>query len=201
MKFKYIPVLALMLSFSALAQDNALRLGIGSLATGASLVNETFNYKDGEDEKNDFRYFIAAGYLRHIGMNIQLMANGSYTFDETLEGTTEKGKTNAQFELGALYNFSSEFKSSWYLGAFYHYALRSTKDVTNDGTTVTTVKSNANWHGLGVTVGKRFNLVENLAWVISVDVIPGLSFGGDYKDVYKTGNIARVNFSTLEYYF
>lgn len=193
---RFFLLLSALVSFSAFAQENAVRLNVGSLATGLAYVKENLDYKAGESQDTE-KYHIAIGYLRHLGHKFQLVANASYKYDNVEAGDVEKENNELTFELGALYNFTQDLKSSFYVGALYYRSDRfqgeynSTVDTESDGEV----------SGVELTIGKRFNLVENLSYVISLDYITGLAFGGDFKDVYDGGSITRLNLATFEYYF
>lgn len=183
-------------SFSALAQENAFRLNVGSLATGASIVNETLETKGGEDQETT-KYNISFGYLRHVGKNFQVVGNIGYKFENTKLDDEESEDNDLTIEVGGLYNIGDNIKSAFYGGILYYMSERFQGDY-ND--TVDT-ESEGSVSGFELTLGKRFNLIENLSYVVSVDYITGLSFGGDYGDVYEGGSITRFNFATFEYYF
>lgn len=187
----------LVISFGALAQDNALRFNVGSLATGLSYVKENLDIKDSTEKQDTESYHITIGYLRHIGYQVQLVGNASYKYENTEAGDVETERNETVLELGALYNFNKEIKSSFYAGALYYHSKRFQGDYDNTAD----VELDGSVSGIELTIGKRFNLVENLSYVVSLDYITGLMFGGDFDDAYDGGNILRVNVATLEYYF
>ena len=184
-------------SFQAFSQENAIRFNVGSLASGLSYTKENLDFKSGSEKQDTESYHITAGYLRHVGHNVQLVGNLSYEYSNTESGDTESEVNETVLELGALYNFNKEIKSSFYAGVLYYSSKRFQGDY--DSTADTEVDGSVN--GIELTIGKRFSLIENLSYVVSVDYITGLMFDGDYDDTYDGGSIVRVNLLTLEYYF
>lgn len=193
---RFLAILFAFVSIQAIASENAFRFNVGHLASGLSYVKENLDFKGGDTQDTE-NYHISLAYLRHLGYNIQAVGSLGYEYNNVEAGDTETENNELLLEIGALYNFSSNHKSSFYAGLLYYRSERFQGEYDDAADS----ESEGSIGGVELTIGKRFNLIENLSYVISIDYITGLTFDGDYSNVYDGGSITRVNLATFEYYF